>query len=268
MRRAPAPYASRAHRRSLRHLPAIARALRGLATVQELLQVAARAGLVEAAHVQGPAGRRQRWQAPARQLCLQFLNPDAPAWLDLPVIFGTIRPPAPIGFAGGKAHASRGAAVETDQDHFVTPAQIPLDQRRDRLRQAPAVGAIGGSVVLLIDGPPTPHTGESQFGTGQLLQHVSPLTQHLHDRTHETRVVGALTNLGVLVQEAVGDQRHLARRFLLRASLPPVVDTPAHGAPYDARVTDTRPRFSAEPGSEFVTDLYAQYARSRDALLQ
>src|SRR2546423_12616735 len=153
------------------------------------------------------------------------LTQVAAAWLVSPFFFGPGRRPAPSGFAGGKAHATRGAAVETDQDHFVAPAQIALDQRRDCLRQAPTVGAIGGSVVLLIDGPPTPHTGESQFGTGQLLQHVSPLTQHLHDRTHETRVVGALANLGVLVQEAVGDQRHLARRTLLRASLAPAVDT-------------------------------------------
>src|SRR5712675_847890 len=90
-----------------------------------------------------------------------------------------------------------------------------LNQRRDGLCQSPAVGAIGRRVVLLIDGPPTSHTGEGQLGAGQLLQLVPPAAQRLHDRIDQTPIAGALADFGVLVQEAVGDERHLARRILL-----------------------------------------------------
>src|SRR6266404_6966801 len=92
---------------------------------------------------------------------------------------------------------------------------MALDQRRYRLSQAPAVSSIRGGVILLIDGPPTPRTGEGQLGAGQLQELVSPAAQCFHDRTAQTPVPRALADLGVLVQEAVGDQRHFARGILL-----------------------------------------------------
>src|SRR6266404_5387913 len=100
-----------------------------------------------------------------------------------------------------------------------------LNQRRDGLCQSPAVGAIGRRVVLLIDGPPTSHTGEGQLGAGQLLQLVPPAAQRLHDRIDQTPIAGALADFGVLVQEAVGDERHLARRILLHTWLLPAADS-------------------------------------------
>src|SRR6267142_4344018 len=100
---------------------------------------------------------------------------------------------------------------------------MALDQRRYRPCQAPAVSSIGGGVILLIDGPPTPRTGEGQFGAGQLQQEVPPAAQCLDDRIDQAAVAGALADLGVLVQEAVGNQRHFTRRILLHW-FAPVVD--------------------------------------------
>src|SRR5882672_5363093 len=99
-----------------------------------------------------------------------------------------------------------------------------LNQRCDGLCQSPAVGAIGRRIILLIDGPPTPHTGEGQLGAGQLQQLVTPAAQRLHDRTDQTPIASALADFGVLVQEAVGDQRHLARRHLIHTRLLSAVD--------------------------------------------
>src|SRR5215467_3753561 len=92
---------------------------------------------------------------------------------------------------------------------------MALDQRCDRLRQAPTVSSIGGGVVLLIDSPPTACTGKGQLGTRQLLQQIPTAAQRLHYRTDQAPIAGALADLGVLVQEAVGNQRHLAWRILL-----------------------------------------------------
>src|SRR5256886_3879548 len=86
-------------------------------------------------------------------------------------------------------------SVEPDQDYLVATAQILLDQRRDGLRQAPAVGSIGRSVILLIHGPPTPHAGEGQLGAGELLQKASAGAQRLHDRTDQPPIVSPLADL-------------------------------------------------------------------------
>src|SRR5262249_41366795 len=109
-----------------------------LAAVEELLQVALRARFIEAAHVQRPPGGRQWWQAAARELGLQFLDPDAPARHDLPVILRTVGSTAPIRGARGEAHAGRGTAIEPDQNHLIAAAQILLDLWCDRLREPPA----------------------------------------------------------------------------------------------------------------------------------
>src|ERR1700728_3543414 len=74
MPRAPAPYASRGHRRSWRRVVAtLARS--DLATLEEFFQVTAGAGLIEAAHVQCPAGGGDRRQAPAPEVSFPFLDP-------------------------------------------------------------------------------------------------------------------------------------------------------------------------------------------------
>src|SRR5215469_3912193 len=189
MSRGLARSASRAHRCSRRPRVLALRAPRPPAAVEEFLEVAPRARLIETAHIQRPTGGRELRQPPPRELRLQLLDPDTAPRHDLPVIFRAVGPPAPIGVAGGEAHTGRGTAIEPDQDHLIATAQILLDLRCDRLRQAPAVLAIGRGVVLLVDGPPAPYTGERELGTGQLLQEVAAPAQRLHHRTHDTSIV-------------------------------------------------------------------------------
>src|SRR5690242_4141266 len=113
-----------------------------LRIIEELLQVAPRTGFVEAAHIERPACGWNRRQAAACQLSLELLDPDAPARHDFPVILGPVRSAAPLGLAGSKAHPRGRAAVEPDQDQLVAVPQVLLDQRRDGLRQTPAMGSI------------------------------------------------------------------------------------------------------------------------------
>src|SRR4029077_14461296 len=80
-------------------------ARRTSAVVQEGLEVSACTGLVKAPHVERPACGRHRSQAAACELSLEFLNPYPPARDDLPVVFGSVGPAAPVRLAGGEAHA-------------------------------------------------------------------------------------------------------------------------------------------------------------------
>jgi hypothetical protein len=56
---------------------------------------------------------------------------------------GRLGRPPPIGLARGEAHAGRGAAVEPDQNDLVAAAYVPLDQRRDGLRESAASSGQG-----------------------------------------------------------------------------------------------------------------------------
>ena len=90
-----------------------------------------------------------------------------------------------------------------------------LDEWRDCLRQALAVSSIGRRVVLLINRPPAPDAGEGELGAGELLQQVPAAAQCLDHRAHHAGVICALADLRILIQQAAGDECHLARRVVL-----------------------------------------------------
>src|SRR5262249_47091717 len=114
-----------------------------------------------------------------------------------------------------------------------------------------------GRIVLLVDRPPAPHAGKGQLGAGQLVDGIAAGAQLLHHRRDYAGVMGSLADLGVLIQQAIGDKCHLARplghgALLLATVWRPSIYQPQPVAPRAApaatgciRARGSRPRMAS-----------------------
>ena len=93
----------------------------------------------------------------------------------------------------------------------ITTTSVPAldvhrDRTRDDLRLAPAVAAEGERVGLVLDEPEAVQAEEPVLRAGHLLDAPAALAQHVDERRVDARAARAAVGLGVLVEQAVGDE--------------------------------------------------------------
>ena len=94
---------------------------------------------------------------------------------------------------------------------ITTTSRAALDVRRDGarddLRLPPAVPPEGERVGLVLDEPEAVQAEEPVLRAGHLLDAPAALAQQLDERRVDAGAARAAVGLGVLVEQAVGDER-------------------------------------------------------------
>ena len=104
--------------------------------------------------------------------------------------------------------AHRGAALDPDHDHVVAPPYMQVDRAGDPGRETTAVTPVCGRVELLLDRPEAVQPRERKLGAGHLLDPPVAPPELLDERRVDARAAGAAIGLGILVEQAVGDERN------------------------------------------------------------
>jgi hypothetical protein len=146
-------------------------------------------------------------QAALGQLAQQLLGEDPAALGQLGCPVRPLRPPAPVGVRARDVDAQRGTSLQTDDDDVVSALDMGLYRAGDGVRDAGAMPPVGERVVLLAYRPESVQPGEGELGTGHLLQLPALFPEHLHQRRVDAGTASAAGHLGVLIEQAVGDER-------------------------------------------------------------
>src|SRR5690242_2769971 len=129
-----------------------------------------------------------------------------------------VGPAAPLRARRRELDAHAGTAVDA-QDHDPAPGrQVGPHLAGERRRQPPAVRAVRRRVVLLADRPEAARAAEGELGAGQLPERGAVPAQQLEPGHEDARATGALVDLRVGIQQAVGqvdDGAHPRTRTIL-----------------------------------------------------
>src|SRR5664279_3013271 len=139
------------------------------------------------------------------QLGLELLAEDAAPGNELVGVAG-IGPAAPRGVRGGDEHAHRRTALEPEHDDLAAALDVRGDRSRHDDGLPPAVAPERERVGLLLDEPEAVQAEEPVLGARHLLDPPAALAQHLDERRVDAGTARAAVGLGVLVEQAVGDE--------------------------------------------------------------
>ena len=161
------------------------------------------------------AGHAGEPEAAAFQCLPQFLDVDALAANVLRGPLGPFGPPAAPRVRTRDSHAHRRAALNAYQHDFLALASPDADCLGHRCGEPCAVPPVGGRVVLLAHAPEPVQTGERELGARHLLDPPALLAQRVDYRRIDPGAMRAVTDLGVLIQQAVCHERDAHSRSII-----------------------------------------------------